>query len=116
MKIKRNEQLGRGKMVIRTIVAMLFLTVSKTTVYANKIENSKFGKGTKKLIDDSSSYLMVLLPIFSGLCALYFFIRMNAADEQDQKRWKNRIIICIICAICGVTFGGIIKAVLSYYN
>lgn len=116
MKLKWKEHLGKCKNVFMTALAVMFLLLSKITIYANEIENSTIGMGTIKLLNDLSSYMMVLLPIFSGLCGLYFFFRMNAADEQDQKRWKNRIVICVICAIGGVTIGGIIKAVLSYYQ
>ncbi|BCJ93534.1 hypothetical protein acsn021_11030 [Anaerocolumna cellulosilytica] len=108
----------KGKDKIRFLGILFFLFCSKTTVLAdddNKIANSKFGTGFINLANDASAFLLVASPIVGGVCALYFLIRKNAADEQDQKKWNQRLIITGICVIGAVLVTGTINVVTSYF-
>jgi hypothetical protein len=85
-------------------------------VYAgNKIQNSAAGKGIVNLINDASAFLLLLSIGVAGLCGIYFFIRKNAADEQDQKKWNNRLIVTGFCAIGAVLVTSTINLLTGYF-
>jgi formate hydrogenlyase subunit 3/multisubunit Na+/H+ antiporter MnhD subunit len=90
-------------------------TVNATTTGGNKIANSDFGKGTVNMFNDLSLYLLILSPIVGALCAIYFLIRKNAADEQDQKQWNKRLIITGVCVAGAVLVTSTINIITSYY-
>ena len=104
----------------RFLSGLFLLFCSKVTVYAsdggNKIANSTAGKGTINLFNDASAYLLIISPIVGAVLALYFLIRKNAADEQDQKQWNKRLIITGICVVGAVLTTGTINVVTSYYQ
>ena len=107
------------KQKAKYLVCLLFLYLNQVNIYAseeNKIANSTVGKGTKKLFEDLSKYGLILSPIVGGLLGVYFFTRMNVADEQDQKQWKKRILLTIICTVGAFLISGIIKLITSYYQ
>lgn len=98
--------------VAAVIIPMLFVTVA----YADNISSSQLGTGLKNLLNDASTYVVVLTPIVGGLAAVYFVIRRSMADEQDGKMWEKRIKTAIICGILGALVGGIIKLIASYFG
>ena len=95
------------------IIQMLFLNVQN--VYADGIGNSKLATGTEALITDATTWLMVIAPIVGGLLVIYFFIRRSGSDEQDQKRWNNRITTAIVSTIGAVLGSAIINLIAGYY-
>jgi len=122
----------KGKDKVRVLMALAFLFYSKATVLAtptpkpttapnatpgggNKIASSKFGTGFINLANDASAFLLIASPIIGGVCALYFLIRKNAADEQDQKKWNSRLIITGFCVVGAVLVTGTINVVTSYF-
>lgn len=80
------------------------------------LENDKVVTGGKKLLNDAITVGQSLGGTICGLVAIYFFIRKANADEQDQKMWKNRLVIAIISAVGIVTVGGVIQTILSYFQ
>jgi heme/copper-type cytochrome/quinol oxidase subunit 2 len=114
---KSTEKRRKIKSKIITLALLFFLFVNSSTVYAaNKIESSAFGLGLKNLLNDASAYLLVLSPIAGGLLGIYFFIRKNAADEQDQKQWNKRLIITGICVVGAVLVSGTINVITGYFT
>jgi len=109
----------KAKKVIRKLkLFMLTLTLfSITTVpaYASSVQNSKLVKGTEKLIQDVTTWLMVLSPIVGVLLIIYFFIRRAASDEMDSKKWNNRIITVIISVIGAVLASATLNLIIGYY-
>lgn len=111
---------------ISYIMILLFLFYNRVVVFAgdtkkeessgNKIQDSTAGKGLINLINDASLFLLVLSPIVGGLLAVYFFIRKNAADEQDQKQWNKRLIITGICVVGAVLVTSTITVVTGYFK
>lgn len=87
-----------------------------TPVFADEIKDSNLVKGTEKLINDVTTWLVVLSPVVSGLLIIYFFIRKSAADEMDQKKWDNRINIAIISCIGAVIASATLKLLIGYYK
>lgn len=80
------------------------------------IANSPIGQGLKNLLNDLSTYIMVLSPIVAGAAAGYFVMRRSMADEQDGKLWEKRIKTAVVCGVVGALVGGIIKLISSYFG
>lgn len=72
--------------------------------------------GTMKMLNDASGALLVAAPVVGIVCVIYFAIRHGAADEMDQKKWKQRIIVAIISVIVAVLAAAIISTITSYYS
>ncbi len=62
-----------------------FLTNTITAYATGGISDSKLATGTQQLIQDLTTFLMVIAPIVTGLLIIYFCIRRSAADEMDQS-------------------------------
>ena len=111
--MKQNQRLKKIPMAAFWTIQMLFFNVQN--VYADDIGNSKLATGTEALITDMTTWLMVIAPIVGGLLVIYFFIRRSGSDEQDQKRWNNRITTAIISTIGAVLGSAIINLISGYY-
>ncbi|QUH31106.1 Mbov_0395 family pilin-like conjugal transfer protein [Vallitalea guaymasensis] len=104
-------------LTVFVIIQVLFFNV--TSVFAgssNNVGKSKIATGTEALLNDVTTWLMILAPIVGGLLIIYFFIRRSGADEQDQKRWNNRITTAIISVVGAVLGSAIINLVIGYYK
>ncbi|MFI3238783.1 MAG: hypothetical protein R3Y47_12295 [Lachnospiraceae bacterium] len=84
--------------------------------YASGVSNSKIVTGTENLISDVTTWLMVLAPVVAGLLIIYFCIRRSAADEMDQKKWNNRIMVAVISCIGAVLGSATLNVIISYYQ
>ena len=97
MKEKINQTAGRLKQTVRAVgVGIATLTASffmSAPAYAAGVQDSQIVKGTEKLVGDVTTWLMVLAPVVAGLLIIYFCIRRGMADEMDQKKWNNRIVV-----------------------
>lgn len=105
--------------IIRLVFTMVALMITFSVVaYAtggNGLQTNKIYTGTSKLISDAMTVITILCPTICGVAAVYFSIRRGMADEQDGKRWTNRITGAIICGVLGGLIAGIINLVASYY-
>ena len=101
MKEKINQTAGRLKQTVRAVgVGIATLTASffmSAPAYAAGVQDSQIVKGTEKLVGDVTTWLMVLAPVVAGLLIIYFCIRRGMADEMDQKKWNNRIVVAYCC-------------------
>ncbi len=80
------------------------------------IQDSTIVTGTEKLINDLTSWLLVLAPVLTVLLIGYFFLRKSASDEMDAKRWDNRIKVALISCVGVVVASGLINVIMSYYK
>lgn len=96
--------------------AALLMLADSTTVYATGVSQSKLATGTEQLIGDATSWLMVLAPVVAGLLIIYFCIRRSAADEMDQKKWNNRIVVAIVSCIGAVLGSATLNIIIGYYQ
>ncbi|WOO35764.1 hypothetical protein R2R35_18460 [Anaerocolumna sp. AGMB13020] len=109
------------KSKVMYLLTLLFLLSNRVMIYAasteggNKITSSKAGSGLKNLLTDVSSFLLIISPIVGGLFAIYFFIRKNAADEQDQKQWNKRLVITGVSVIGAVLVSSGITLITGYF-
>lgn len=100
------------------VLVMLQVLFFNSPVFATggSVGGSKIAKGTEALIRDATTWLMILAPIVGGLLVIYFFIRRSGADEQDQKRWNNRIMTALVSVVGAVLGSAIINLIVGYYQ
>lgn len=116
MKIKNllKEVKEKAWAVILTLYALF---MSSYTAYADdNVQNSKLVKGTEKLINDITTWLMIFAPVVAGVLIIYFFIRRSAADDMDQKKWNNRIVVAIVSCIGAVIASATLNLIIGYYK
>jgi ABC-type molybdate transport system permease subunit len=115
-KIKRLLKWTRKRLSALGIMACIVLMIPQTAYAADDVSSSKIVTGTEKLISDVTTWLMVLAPIVSGLLIIYFCIRRSAADEMDQKKWNNRIVVAVVSCIGAVLGSATLNLILGYYR
>ena len=98
------------------LTAFLMLQNSTVAYAAGGIGGSQIAKGTEKLIQDATTWLMILAPVAAGLLIIYFCIRRSAADEMDQKKWNNRIVVAIVSCIGAVLGSATLNIIIGYYQ
>lgn len=108
---------AKGKAASMSLLIAFLLLQNTTTAYAaGSIQDSKIATGTQKLIQDATTWLMVLAPVVAGLLIIYFCIRRSAADEMDQKKWNNRIVVAIVSCIGAVLGSATLNIIIGYYQ
>ncbi len=100
---------------IFSAVFVMFL-LNYRTVCAGGISQSKLATGTERLIGDATTWLMVLAPVVAGFLIIYFCIRRSAADEMEQKKWNNRIVVAIVSCIGAVIGSATLNIIIGYYQ
>lgn len=100
------------KSIIPFVLAIMSMVVPAS---ADSLSSSTVGTGIKNMLNDASSFGIVICPIVGGAAAVYFLIRRSMADEQDGKMWMRRIWIAIICGVAGCLVSGIISLISSYF-
>ena len=98
---------------LSTLSASFFMSAP---AYAAGVEDSQIVTGTEQLIGDLTTWLMVLAPVVSGLLIIYFCIRRGMADEMDQKKWNNRIVVAVVSCIGAVLGSATLNLILGYYQ
>lgn len=122
MKVKMEQIIKRirtkGKAVSTGLLTALFTFYNSIAAYATGggIGGSQIAKGTEKLIQDATTWLIILAPVMAGLLIIYFCIRRSAADEMDQKKWNNRIGAAIVSCIGAVLGGATLNIIIGYYQ
>lgn len=109
---------SKTKAVGAGLLTAFLMLQNNTVAYAAGagIGGSQIAKGTEKLIQDATTWLMVLAPVVAGLLIIYFCIRRSAADEMDQKKWNNRIVVAIVSCIGAVLGSATLNIIIGYYQ
>ncbi len=115
-KNKRFFRKWRSRLPAFGTLAYIALTIPQSAYAADDVSSSQIVKGTEKLISDVTTWLMVLAPVVAGLLIIYFCIRRSAADEMDQKKWNNRIVVAIVSCIGAVLGSATLNLILGYYK
>jgi hypothetical protein len=111
--------LGKTKEKVLLYLVSIYTAymISIPVVYAAEdVRNSQIVKGTENLINDITTWLMILAPVLSGLLIIYFCIRRSAADEMDQKKWNNRIVVAIVSCVGAVLGSATLNLIVGYYK
>lgn len=116
MKTKKILQKLKYRLCTMLIMIQVIL-MNNFTIYAEEsVQNSKLVKGTEKLINDITTWLMIFAPVVAGVLIIYFFIRRSAADDMDQKKWNNRIVVAIVSCIGAVIASATLNLIIGYYK
>ena len=120
MKEKINQTAGRLKQTVRaagagiaTLAASFFMSAP---AYAAGVQDSEVVKGMEKMVGDVTSWLRVLAPVVAGLLIIDICIRRGMADEMDQKKWNNRIVVAVVSCIGAVLGSATLNRILGYYK
>jgi len=113
-KIKRFWVAAKRKLAAFAILASTFMLFPQQA-FASGVSGSQIATGTEQLIRDLTTWLMILAPIAAGLLIIYFCIRRSAADEMDQKKWNNRIVVAVVSCIGAVLGSATLNLILGYY-
>jgi|GEM_PF-166702 len=109
------EKIYRLYIIAMILVYSLALT-SNPAFAADGFGSSVFATGTKNLFKDIGTWLLIIAPISGGVLGVYFFIRRQAADEMDQKKWNDRIKATIVSTLGAVLVSTAIVLIASYYG
>lgn len=101
---------------VSTLAVLLILMNTMTAYATGGIGDSKLATGTQQLIQDLTTFLMVIAPIVAGLLIIYFCIRRSAADEMDMKKWNNRIAVAVVSCIGAVLGSATLNIIIGYYQ
>lgn len=104
------------KTAITAVFPLMVALITAIPASAAGVGDSGIVKGTQKLIGDVTTWLMVLAPVVAGMLIIYFCIRRSAADEVDQKKWNNRIIVAVVSCIGAVLGSATLNIILGYYH
>ncbi len=104
-----------GSIFRKVLLAGLVIMAMIVPASADNLSNSTVGTGIRNILNDLSSFGMVICPIVGGAAAVYFLIRRSMADEQDGKMWMRRIWVAIICGVAGCLVSGVIALISSYF-
>lgn len=110
-----------NKKILAAAVAVTAM-LSQLSVYAvdetkDTIGNSKPVTGTKNLLNDISSALMVIAPILCGVVIVFFLLRMKTATEEHEKaKWKKNAIGAGVTLAIVFSVSSIIAIITNYYK
>lgn len=119
--------MGKIKKLIATMAAAVSSVILNVSAYAAEAATSGATgggglsgnvavTGTMKLLNDISNVLLIASPVVGVICIIYFAIRHGAADEMDQKKWKQRIVVAAVCVIVAVVASALLNTIVSYYK
>ena len=106
------------KKIASTITAMASSAIIAVAANAEggELASSKAVTGTKALLGDLSSILLVVAPLVGTACIVYFAVRHGAAEEMDQKKWKQRMIVAAVSVVVAVVASALINVLVGYYQ
>ena len=98
------------------IIGICVLLSMPKVVLAVDVGSSVLATGTKKLVADLTTWLMILAPTVTVLFVVYYLIRKSASDEMDAKKWNSRITVALISCIGAVLASAIVSLLIGYYQ
>lgn len=112
----QTKAIGLWRKACAAVVTLSVAAMTAVPASAAGVNDSQIVKGTEKLIKDVTTWLMVLAPVVAGMLIIYFCIRRSAADEMDQKKWNNRIVVAVVSCIGAVLGAATLNLILGYYK
>lgn len=112
----QTKAIGLWRKACAAVVTLTVAAMTAVPASAAGVNDSQIVKGTEKLIKDVTTWLMVLAPVVAGMLIIYFCIRRSAADEMDQKKWNNRIMVAVVSCIGAVLGAATLNLILGYYK
>ena len=116
LKTAQDKAISLWRKACAAVTTLTIAAMSAVPASAAGVGDSNIVKGTEKLIGDVTTWLMVLAPVVAGMLIIYFCIRRSAADEMDQKKWNNRIVVAVVSCIGAVLGAATLNLILGYYK
>lgn len=121
MKIKeRIKKIGLTIGTTSTIALMKANSVFAETVTINsnggKIRESAVGKGIFDMAQDMSGTLRWLIPVVSIPFILWFLFKMFSGEEQEQPRYKKKLITTLIIVMASTLVTVIVNLIMGYFG
>lgn len=104
------------RLCMTAMIVVYSIALNSNPAFADGFGSSVFATGTQKLFKDIGTWLLILAPISGAVLGVYFFIRRQAADEMDQKKWNDRIKVTIFSTLGAVLVSAGIVLIASYYG
>jgi len=98
------------------VIAICILLSAPRIAFAANVGDSVLATGTKALVSDLTTWLMILAPTVTVLLVVYYLIRKSASDEMDAKKWNSRITVALISCIGAVLASAIVSLLIGYYQ
>lgn len=86
------------------------------TSNGGKIRESVLGQGIYNLIMDISGTLRWLIPVSSIPFILWFIFKIITGEENEQPRYKKRLIVTFIAVASSTIVSIIINLILNYFK
>lgn len=86
------------------------------TSNGGKIRESVLGQGIYNLIMDISGTLRWLIPVSSIPFILWFIFKIITGEENEQPRYKKRLIVTLIAVASSTIVSIIINLILNYFK
>ena len=90
-------------------------TVSITS-NGGKIRESALGSGIFNLAQDIAGTLRWLIPVISIPFILWFLFKMFSGEEQEQPRYKKKLITTLIIVMATTLVTVIVNLVMGYFT
>lgn len=118
--IKKIKKLTNKITVIMVSLLLLFNSYCHADIVqevsgGGEIENSKIGQGVKNIITDITGTLQIWIPILAVVAILVTLIKMITGDENDQQRYKKRIVFIVCCLLVSILSVTIVNLVAKYF-
>ena len=81
-----------------------------------KIRDSAVGKGIFDMAQDVSGTLRWLIPVVSIPFILWFLFKMFSGEEQEQPRYKKKLITTLIIVMASTLVTVIVNLVMGYFG
>lgn len=100
--------------VVNTVALSL---ISTTYAFASDLQSSKAVTGTKKLFQDGTKAVLIIIPVAAVLYIVWNLFKLQGADDEgDAKPIKKKIKAVAICAIAAELASTLVTIILSYYS
>lgn len=104
MKMKRIKD-AANKLWTALFIGAVFVSGAVYAAEGGGLATSKIATGITQLLNDASAWLMGISAVAGIVAVGYCFFRKTFADEQDQKKWADKIKMAIFCALGGLLAG-----------
>lgn len=121
MKIKEKvTKIGLGvyTMTVFALAKVKSVLAETVTINSNggKIRESAVGKGIFDMAQDMSGTLRWLIPVVSIPFILWFLFKMFSGEEQEQPRYKKKLITTLIIVMASTLVTVIVNLVMGYFG
>lgn len=101
---------------LMTLANKVFAEEVKIDGNGGRIRSSELGSGVYKIANDVAGTLRWLIPAISVPFILWFLFKMYSGDEQDQARYKKRLITTLAIVAASTLVTVIINLVTGYFG